>query len=307
MLSKHQSGFRPGDSCIYQLLAITHDIFLSFDSSPSLETCGVFLDISKAFDRVWHDGLLFKLKQNGVSRNLLGLIKSFLSERVQRVTLNGKTSDWECIRAGVPQGSILGPLFFLIYINDLAINLKSNVKLFADDTSLFLIVSDPLETANILSKDLDKIRGWAEQWKMAFNPDPTKQAQEVAFSKKPQESFHPNLYFNKFVVEKVQTQNHLVLKLDKELCFKEHLKDKFAKVNRGIGILKKLSGFLPRHSLITLYESFIRPHLDYADIIYDQPNNSNLCNKIETCQCNAVLAITGTNRGSSKKRLCTRN
>ena len=147
--------------------------------------------------------------------------------------------------------------FFLIYINDLATDLKSNVKLFADDTSLFSIVSDPLETANILNEDLDKIRGWAEQWKMAFNPDPTKQAQEVVFSKKPRESFHPNLYFNKFVVEKVQTQKHLGLKLDKKLSFKEHLKDKFAKVNRGIGILKKLSGFLPRHSLITLYKSFI--------------------------------------------------
>ena len=111
MLSKHQSGFRPGNSCIYQLLAIRHDIFLSFDSSPSLETCGVFLDISKAFDRVWHDCLLFELKQNGVSGNLLGLVKSFLTDRVQRVTLNGKTSDWKCIQAGVLQGSILGPLF----------------------------------------------------------------------------------------------------------------------------------------------------------------------------------------------------
>ena len=157
MLSKHQSGFRPGDFCIYQLLAITHDIYLSFDSSLSLETRGVFLDISKFFDRVWHDGLLFKLKQNGVSGNLLGLIKRFLIDRVQRVTLNGKTSDWECMRAGVPQGSILGPLFFLIYVNDLATDLKSNVKLFADDTSLFSIVSDPLETTNILNKDLHKV------------------------------------------------------------------------------------------------------------------------------------------------------
>ena len=183
MLSKYQSGFRPGDSCIYQLLAITHDIFLSFDSSRSLETCGVFLDISEVFERVWCDGFLLKLKQNGVSGNLLRLIKSFLSDRVQRVTLNGKTSDWECIRAGVPQGSILEPLFFLIYINDLATDLKSNVKLFADDTSLFSIVSDPLETANILNEDLDKTRRWDEQWKIAFNPYPTKQAQEVVFSK----------------------------------------------------------------------------------------------------------------------------
>ena len=142
------------------------------------------MDISKAFDRVWHDGLLFKLKQNGVSGNLLGLIKSFLSDRVQRVTLNGKTSDWECIRAGVPQGSILGPLFFLIYINDLATDLKSNVKLFANDTSFFSMVSDPLETINILNDGLDKIRRWAEQWKTVFNPDQLNKLKKSFFSKK---------------------------------------------------------------------------------------------------------------------------
>ena len=144
---------------------------------------------------VWPDGLLVKLKQNEVSGNLLGLIKRFLSDRAERLSLSGKTSDWECMRAGVPQGSILGPLFFLIYVNDLATDLKSNVKLFADDTSLFSIVSDLLQTANILNEDLDKIRGWAKQWNTAFNPDPTKQVQEVVFSKKLRESSHPNLYF----------------------------------------------------------------------------------------------------------------
>ena len=189
LLSKHQSGFRPGNSCIYQLLAITHDIFLSFDSNRSLETRRVFLDISKAFDRVWHGGLLFKLKQNGFSGNLLRLIKTFLSDSVQRVTLIGKTSDWENIQTGVSQVSILGLLFFLMYINDLSADLKSNVKLFADYTSLFSVVSDPLETANTLNKDLDKIRGWAELWKMAFNPDSTKQAEEVVFSKKTSGNF----------------------------------------------------------------------------------------------------------------------
>ena len=187
----------------------------------------------------------------------------------------------------------LRAFFSLKYINHLATDLKSNVKLFADDTSLFSIVSDPLETSTILNKDLDKIRGCGEQWKMAFNPEPTKQAQEVFFQKKPQESSHPNIYFNKFVVEKGQTQKHLGFKLDKKISFKEHLKDKFAKVNRGIRILEKLNGFLPCHSLITLYKSSIRPDLDYADIIYGQPNNLSLCNKIETCQYNTPLAITG--------------
>ena len=136
-----------GDSCIYQLLAITHDSLTHdcFDCNPTLETRGVFLGISKAFDRVWHDGLLFKLKQNGVSGNLFQLIKA----------------DWETIQAGVPQDSILGPLFFLIYINGLTSNLNSNVKLFADDTSLFSEICDPLETANVLYNDLRKIREWS--------------------------------------------------------------------------------------------------------------------------------------------------
>ena len=95
----------------------------------------------------------------------------------------------------------------------------------------------------IFKEDVDKIGQWVEQWKMGFNLDPTKQAQEVVFSKKPQESFHPNLYFSKLLIGRVQIQKHLELKLDKKLRLKELLQDKFAKINRKIGILKKLSGF----------------------------------------------------------------
>ena len=131
MLSVKQSGFRPNDSCIYQLLSITHEIFSAFDCEPSLEVRSVFLDISKAFDRVWHNGLLFKLKSNGVEGKLLDLVESFLCERYQRVVLNSQSSCWLNIKAGVPQGSILGPLLFLIYMNDISNDLESNVKLFA--------------------------------------------------------------------------------------------------------------------------------------------------------------------------------
>ena len=113
LLSVHQSGFRPGDSTINQLLAITHRIYSGFEEIPSKESRAVFLDLSKAFDRVWHEGLLYKLECSGVSGNLLHLISNFLSNREQRVLLNGKSSEWKRISAGVPQGSVLGPLFFL--------------------------------------------------------------------------------------------------------------------------------------------------------------------------------------------------
>ena len=130
LLDPNQSGFRPGDSTINQLLSITHTIFKAFDCNPTLDVRSVYLDISKAFDRVWHVGLIYKLKRCGVSGQFLSLVQSFLKDRKQRTVLNGQCSNWGDVLAGVPQGSILGPLFFLVYINDLTADLKCHVKLF---------------------------------------------------------------------------------------------------------------------------------------------------------------------------------
>ena len=167
-----------------------------------------FLDISKAFDKVWHKGLIYKLKQNGISVNILNTIIDFLSFR-KRVALNEQVSQWTNIEAGVPQSSILGPLLFLIYINDLSDDLSTNAKLFADDTSLFSVVRDINTLAAHLKNDLRKISNWAFQWKMSFNPDPSKQAQEVIFSRKHQKIIHPSIYFNNNPIESVSSQKHL--------------------------------------------------------------------------------------------------
>ena len=204
------------------------------------EIRGVFLDISKAFDKVWHEGLVFKLKQNGISGNLLNIFEDFLRNRKQRVVLNGQTSNWENIYAGVPQGSILGPLLFLIYINDLAENLSSNPKLFADDTSLFSVVRDLNTSAIEINDDLKKIEAWAHQWKMSFNPDPLKQAQEVIFSRKRNKPHHPDIIFNGNPVKKSSYQKHLGMFLDSKLDFDEHIKGVFEKTSKSIGLIHKL-------------------------------------------------------------------
>ena len=182
LLPKINQGFHPVDSTSNQLLCLINEIHEAFDDPKSLEVRAVFLDISNAFDKVWHYGLIFKLKQNGISGNLIKLFGNYLHNRKQRVVLNGFYSDYSIIESGVPQGSALGPLLFLMYINDLEKNIRSNVKFFADDTMLFSIVKDPVISANTLNNDLDIIYQWAQQWKMEFNPDPTKQATEVHFS-----------------------------------------------------------------------------------------------------------------------------
>ena len=155
LLSEHQSGFRPNDSCINQLQSIVHDKYSSFNVDPTLEVGGVFLDMTKAFDKVWHEGLIYKLRQVAISGEALAFTNSFLNSRSQCVICNGQSSNQLPIKAGVPQESILGLLFFFVYINDLLEKISSTVKLFADDTSLFSVVNDPDISGNKLNKDLE--------------------------------------------------------------------------------------------------------------------------------------------------------
>ena len=247
LTSQNQSGFKPSNTCINQLLAIAQEIYKSFDACLDVRT--VFLDISKAFNKVWHQGLLYKLKQNGISVNLVETLTCFLKYRKQSVVLNGQNSSWENIEAGVPQGSILGSLLFLIFINDLPNNLSTNVKLFADNNSLVSVVHDTATSSCDLNYNLNRVR----EWKMIFNPETSKQAQEVRFTSKLQKKDYLPLYFN----------DHCIwMLLDFRLDFQEHWKSLLKKVNETVSLLSKFQNILQRPALLPIYKCFARIHLD---------------------------------------------
>ena len=204
----------------------------------------------------------------------------------------------------MPQGSILGPMFFLVYINDLTHGTSSIVKLFADDTSLFSIVQNKNNSASQLDNDLDKVDDWAYTWKMSFNPDPSKQAQEVIFSRKCTIEDHSLIYFNDIPVTQSTVQKHIGMYLDEKLNYNTRNKEKLSKIYKGIVLLlRNFSNKLPRQALVTIYTAFIRPQLDYGDIVYDKPNNETFINKMEKAQYDTALAITGAIRWTSQEKL----
>ena len=152
IITSSQSGFTPKDSTVYQLLSIYDDFCKSFDSE--ITTQAIFFDISKAFDKVWHRGLLRKLQAIGIRGTLFHWFENYLAERKRAVVLHGSRSDYLFVPAGVPQGSVLGPLLFLICINDIIEDIESVIKLFADDTSMYLCLENPHIRAEILNNDL---------------------------------------------------------------------------------------------------------------------------------------------------------
>ena len=184
---------------------------------------------------------------------------------------------------------------FIPNIHYLSDNLQCNPKLFTHDASLFSTVQVSDRKANKRSDDLEEINKWTFQWKMSFNSDPTKQAQAVIFCRKSTKKILPKIFFNNIPVSKANSQKHLGLHLDSKLSFDIHIKKFYLKRNRTIGLLQKFQQALPRSSLITIYKAFIRPHLDYGDVVSDQ--------RLESVQYIAALAMTGAIRETSKEKL----
>ena len=290
LITSHQSGFTPGDSAVNQLMYITHEFGRALNEGKEVRV--VFCDISKAFDRVWHKGLLRKLESIGFRGSLLSWVKNYLSERKQRVVINNSTSSWRDINAGVPQGSILGPLLFIVFINDILTDINSTMKLFADDTSLYLIVDDPQETAQTLNDDLVKLHAWSTQWLGNFNPQKT---ETMTISRKLNNPHQPNLIMNNTIISTVTEHKHFGLQLSDDGNWNKHIDMITKKAFSRVNILRKFKFILDRKTLETIYITFIRPLLEYADVVLDTKTQI-LINKLENVQVEAARIVTGGTR-----------
>ena len=286
-LTSFQSGFVPGDSTVNQLTFMYNSFCKALDEGKEIRV--VFFDISKAFDRVWHRGLLAKLKGAGIDVKLLSWLKNYLTDRKQRVVIPGGKSDWLYIKAGVPQGSILGPLMFLVYINDIVKDIQSNIRLFADDTSLYLIVDHPDLAATTLQNDISRITEWAENWLVKFNPSKT---ESLLISRKVNKPLHPTLsMLNEDIIE-VDMHKHLGVILSNDGSWHNHINIIKEKAWKRINLMRKLKYKLDRKSLEVMYVSFIRPILEYANVIWD---NCTAYEKddLEKIQIEAARIVTG--------------
>ena len=298
LLTTSQSGFIPGDSTSYQLLSIYDDFCKTFDQQCT--TQALFFDISKAFDRVWHRGLIHKLNAIGVRGSLLNWFTDYLSNRMQAVVIKGKTSTYKAVTSGVPQGSVLGPTLFLIYINDIVTGIQSEVKLFADDTSMYLRMDDGLRRTAILNADIQNILTWSRLWKVDFNPTKT---ELLTLSNHRQPDTHPLMFENNTLLE-THTHKHLGVVLQNDCRWKSHIEMIIAKIRPQIACLRSFKHKFNRKTLEILYKAYILPHLDYADVVWDNCSIA-LTNELENTHLDALRTITGSVRGTSHIKLYT--
>ena len=289
LLSERNSGFKKLDGTVNQLIHIVNNIYNGLDDGKDI--CLVFMDISKAFDRVYHPGLLFKLRQLGNEGRLLDWFKSYLENRRQRVVINGVTSEWKFINAGVPQGSILGPILFLVYINDLVENLETMPYLFADDTSLLELIDKKhlIESFTKINRDLTRMSQWAHQWRVNFNPTKTVY---MIISNKVNRPIYPNLLLGNTVLTRVSEHSHLGIILNDKMTWDNHIDMITKKAAFRIDALRRIRHLVSRETKETLYKSIVRPVLEYASVIFDN-TTTNLKQRLERLQYRAGVICTG--------------
>ena len=294
ILRDEQHGFREGRSCLSNLLEVMEDWTQIVDDGDGIDVA--YLDFRKAFDLVSHKHLIYKMSKYGIKSQVLNWIQSFLQNRTQRVVVCGEKSEQFRVTSGVPQGSVLGPILFLIFINDLPLGVISPVSLFADDSKVFSrIVSEKnkvkaKKTGNypngneVLQKDLESIREWAKRWKMEFNVDKCK-IMHIGRS-------NPQHTYNMDGAELAKTvkEKDLGVLVESNLEFEQHIKNIVGRANRMLGLIRIGFTCLDQEVFMNLYPVLVRPLLEYCVQVWS-PYKRKHVNLIERVQRRATKLV----------------
>ena len=255
LLNLSQHGFLPKRSCVSNLLSFLDDVTELVDSKNDVDV--IYLDFQKAFDKVPLNRLMLKVRSLGIHGNCADWINAWLSNRSQRVVVNGELSSWKDVSSGVPQGSVLGPLLFLIFINDIDDGLTSGIFKFADDTKLYRKVNS-FEDSSLLQADLDKLVTWSLKWQMSFNVGKCK----VLHIGHSNHGFDYSM--NGVNLDSVDEERDLGVVLSGSLKPSKQCAIAASRANRILGLIKRNFCHLGREVVLNLYKQLVRPHLEYA-------------------------------------------
>ena len=293
LLTPRQSGYRPGNNTELQLTYLTDRLYRSLDSGNDYTI--VYLDISRYFEKIWHEGLLAKCDAEfGIRGNHLEWLNSYLTNRQQVVQVGHSISKPRNLAAGVPQGSVLGPLLAIMYLNGLSRVTVNEMLFFADDSSLH--TSHNSHNCEYIEKslqnDLKSIKEYGDDWIITFNASKTSQQ---TFTQKTKTKV-PALTFDGISIPIKDNHKHLGVTMSSDLRFKSHVNQILLKFNRTLSPLYPIASMLPRHILLNIYKIYIRPHLDYCDAIYDGHLTVADKSRLEKAQNRAARLITATPR-----------
>lgn len=285
LFNPFQHGFRKGLSCVTQLTEFTHDIAQALDNRATVDC--VFIDFRKAFDLVPHTLLVQKLSKFNINPKVISWIAEYLRERRQYVVVSGAASTIADVTSGVPQGSVLGPLLFLLYINDINENVTSCMRMFADDCVLYKKIT--CESDNqIVQNDLDAIYTWCEKWGMKLNLDKTV---SMTFSRK-QVKTNFRYVVNNIILQTVSEYKYLGVYFTTSLSWHRHVDFTIAKASRSLGFIKRNTRQFPHDIRELLYKTNVRSILEYACTVWDPPTNTDK-EKIEKVQNLAARYVLG--------------